>query len=86
MWKGAGYTGKRAVEAVRLISIDGITQLIILFQITIGADDDIINLWRYAFNDMGNQAPAFELYQPLVCSTHAPTFAASENYAADIWM
>jgi hypothetical protein len=34
---------------------------------------------------MCNQLPAFELCQPFICTTHAPTFAASENYAAYIW-
>ena len=86
VWKGAGYTGKRAVEGFRVISIDGITHFTILIQITIGADDNIINLWRYACNHMLNKRPAFELHQSFIFTIHALAFAASKDNATDIWI
>lgn len=77
---GAGfYTRKGAVKTGAAVWINGITELPVVQQVAIGADNNRRYLGRNTVDDMGYQRSPFPVNQPLVTATQSSSLSARQN-------
>ncbi len=83
--EAAVQAGEWTDKTTDRVGNDAVSKCLILFNILVGVDQQFIDLWGEAFDDVLGHRFAAQQLQALVDAAHAPALAAGEEDAGDFF-